>query len=83
MPDNEIARMIVRELGHPIITTSLHDNEDHLEYITEPASIHERYEKLVDIVIDGGTGGYHLSTVIDCSGEEPIIIREGIGKIDD
>ncbi|HQV78503.1 MAG TPA: L-threonylcarbamoyladenylate synthase [Chitinophagales bacterium] len=83
VPDNEIARMIVRELGHPIITTSLHDNEDHLEYITEPASIHERYEKLVDIVIDGGTGGYHLSTVIDCSGEEPIIIREGIGKIDD
>ncbi len=79
VPDNEIARTIVRELGHPIITTSIHHEDDIIDYITEPSAIYERYEKLVDIVIDGGSGGYHPSTVIDCTGDEPIVIREGAG----
>ncbi|MEZ5055263.1 MAG: L-threonylcarbamoyladenylate synthase [Chitinophagales bacterium] len=79
VPDNEIARTIVRELGHPIITTSIHHEDDIIDYITEPSAIYERYEKLVDIVIDGGSGGYHPSTVIDCTGDEPTVIREGAG----
>lgn len=83
VPDNEIARCIVRELGNPIITTSIHHEDDVIDYITEPEAIYERYEKLVDIVIDGGPGGYHPSTVIDCTGDEPLIVREGIGKLED
>lgn len=83
VPDNNIARMIVSELGNPIITTSVHHEDDIIDYITDPNAIYERYENLVDIVIDGGTGGYHPSTVIDCSGDEPVLIREGLGKTDD
>lgn len=83
VPDNEIACTIVKELGHPIITTSIHHEDDIIDYITDPLAIYERYENLVDIVIDGGIGGYHPSTVIDCTQGEPIIIREGLGKLDD
>ena len=82
VPDNDIARMIVQELGNPIITTSVHHEDDIIDYITDPNAIYERYEKIVDIVIAGGIGGYKPSTIIDCTGEEPIIVRDGIGKID-
>lgn len=82
VPDNEIARMIVKELGNPIITTSVHNEDDVMDYITDPNAIFERYENLVDIVIDGGTGGYRPSTIIDCTGEEPVLIREGAGKLE-
>lgn len=81
VPDNEIPRTIVRELGHPILTTSVHHEDDIIDYITEPNAIFERYEHLVDIVIDGGVGGYHPSTVIDCTEDEPVVIREGAGEI--
>ena len=83
VPDNDIARMIVQELGNPIITTSVHHEDDVIDYITDPNAIYERYENLVDIVIDGGIGGYHPSTIIDCTGDEPIVVREGLGSIEE
>ncbi|MBK9327825.1 MAG: threonylcarbamoyl-AMP synthase [Sphingobacteriales bacterium] len=83
VPDNEIARTIVKELGNPIITTSVHHEDDVIDYITDPYAIHERYEHLVDMVIDGGPGGYHPSTIIDCTGDIPVVVREGAGAVDD
>ncbi|MBV6484584.1 MAG: threonylcarbamoyl-AMP synthase [Flavobacteriales bacterium] len=81
IPDNNIAREIVKELGNPLLSTSVHDDDDILEYITDPELIHEKYENKVDVVIDGGFGHNHASTVIDCTGDEPEIIREGIGSL--
>ena len=81
VPDNNIARTIVQELGNPLISTSVHDEDEILEYITDPELIHEKYENIVDVVIDGGYGKNEASTIVDCTGEEPIIIREGIGDL--
>ena len=82
IPDNNIARTIVNELGTPIIASSVHDEDEILEYTTDPELIHEKYEKLVDIVIDGGYGNLEASTVFDCTGNDPELVREGIGEID-
>jgi tRNA threonylcarbamoyl adenosine modification protein (Sua5/YciO/YrdC/YwlC family) len=82
VPDNNIARILVKELGNPLISTSVHDDDEILEYITNPELIHEKYENTVDIVIDGGYGKNEASTIIDCTANEPEIIREGIGNID-
>lgn len=82
IPDNNIILEIVRHLGHPILTTSLKEEDQILEYPTDPELIHEEYEYLVDAVIDGGYGGIVPSTIIDCSGEQPEIIREGLGQVD-
>lgn len=81
VPDNQIARLLVQELNHPIITTSIHDEDDVLEYSTDPELIYEKFKDLVDVVIDGGYGQITPSTVIDCTGSEPIVIREGLGDI--
>jgi tRNA threonylcarbamoyl adenosine modification protein (Sua5/YciO/YrdC/YwlC family) len=81
IPDNNIARAIVQELGNPLISTSVHDDDEILEYITNPELIYEKYEKLVDIVIDGGFGKNDASTVIDCTQDEPEVLREGIGSL--
>jgi tRNA threonylcarbamoyl adenosine modification protein (Sua5/YciO/YrdC/YwlC family) len=81
IPDNNIALDIVRELGHPIMTTSIHDEDDLLEYTTDPELIYEKYQKTVDIVIDGGAGDNEPSTVVDCTGDEIEVIREGKGKL--
>jgi len=81
VPDNNIARMIVEELGNPLISTSVHDDDEILEYITNPELIHEKYENTVDIVIDGGYGQNEASTIIDCTSNNPEVIREGIGDI--
>ncbi len=83
--DNAIANAIVRSLGNPLLTTSLKDGEDIESYMTNPELIHERYENLVDMVIDGGEGGVLGSTILDCSlGEDNIIlIREGAGSLTD
>jgi tRNA threonylcarbamoyl adenosine modification protein (Sua5/YciO/YrdC/YwlC family) len=81
IPDNEIPRIIVKELGNPIVTTSIHDDDDILEYSTDPEFIYEKYKKIVDIVIDGGYGGNEPSTVIDCSEDEIRVLREGKGDI--
>ncbi|MGI8597824.1 MAG: L-threonylcarbamoyladenylate synthase [Chitinophagaceae bacterium] len=77
VPDNAIARAIVKELGNPIISASLPG--DFIEDYTDPDFIHDKFEKLVDVVIDGGIGGTELSTVIDFTQGEPSVIREGAG----
>lgn len=83
VPDNNIAREIVQVLGNPIVSTSVHDDDEIIEYTTDPELIYERYDKLVDIVISGGFGNIHASTVVDCTNGEPEVVREGIGKIED
>ena len=82
IPDNNIILEIVRQLGHPILTTSLKEEDRILEYPTDPEMIYDQYRDLVDAVIDGGYGGMVPSTIIDCSGEEPLVIREGLGPFD-
>jgi tRNA threonylcarbamoyl adenosine modification protein (Sua5/YciO/YrdC/YwlC family) len=78
VPDNNIARAIVKELGHPILSTTLPG--DMVEEYTDPELMYANFEKLVDIVADGGIGGMVPSTIIDCTGEEPVIIRQGAGE---
>lgn len=77
VPDNNIAREIIRQLGHPLLTTSVHHDDEVLEYVTDPELLNEKYEGIVDLVIDGGFGGVVASTVVDCSDGEPTIIRQG------
>ena len=82
VPDNNIIRSIVAELGRPLLSSSVHDVEDDVtEYITDPELIHERYGNVVDAVIDGGYGDNQPSTVIDCTTDEFEIIREGKGEL--
>jgi tRNA threonylcarbamoyl adenosine modification protein (Sua5/YciO/YrdC/YwlC family) len=81
VPDNNIIREIVKELGHPILTTSVHDDDEVIEYTTDPELIHERYKNQVDLVIDGGYGQNVASTVIDCTEGQPVLIRQGIGEV--
>ncbi len=83
VPDNEITREIVRGLGNPIINASLKDADAFVAYMTDPDQIYERYKLKVDIVIDGGLGGNIPSTVIDCTGEEYEVVREGLGDTED
>jgi tRNA threonylcarbamoyl adenosine modification protein (Sua5/YciO/YrdC/YwlC family) len=77
IPDNVIARCIVKELGHPILSVSLPG--DMVEEYTDPELIYRNFEKLVDVVVDGGVGGMVPSTIIDCTGEEPVVTRQGLG----
>ncbi|MEZ5082658.1 MAG: L-threonylcarbamoyladenylate synthase [Bacteroidales bacterium] len=81
VPDNAIPIDIIRLLGNPIMSTSIHDEDEIIEYTTDPELIYEKFENLVDIVIDGGYGDNEPSTIIDCSGEEIIVVREGKGKL--
>lgn len=81
IPDNNIPREIVKALGNPILTTSIKDDDDILEYSTDPELIYEKYQDLVDIVIDGGYGDNVASTVVDCTSGEFDIIREGKGDL--
>lgn len=80
IPDNNIILEIVRELGHPILTTSLHDKDKIIDYTTDPESIHDYFSDKVDLVINGGFGGNTPSTIIDCTADEPVVIREGAGE---
>lgn len=82
VPDNTIAKTIVTELGNPIVSTSIRDDDDILEYTTDPELILEKWNNLVDIVIDGGYGDNIASTIIDLSEGEPVVIREGKGNLD-
>ncbi|WAC40404.1 L-threonylcarbamoyladenylate synthase [Pedobacter sp. SL55] len=82
VPDNNIAREIVAALGNPIISTSIKDDDEVIEYSTDPELIHEKYEDLVDLVIDGGYGDNEASTVIDCTNGDFEVIREGKGDIE-
>jgi tRNA threonylcarbamoyl adenosine modification protein (Sua5/YciO/YrdC/YwlC family) len=81
IPDNNIIRTLVTELGNPIVSTSIRDEDDVLEYTTDPELIFEKWQGLVDVVIDGGYGDNEPSTVIDLT-EEPAVIREGKGSLD-
>lgn len=82
VPDNAITQAIVHELGNPIISTSIKDEDEVIEYTTDPELILEKWGNLVDLVIDGGYGGNIASTVIDLTGEEPAVIREGKGSLE-
>lgn len=79
VPDHPIALALVQELGNPIVSTSIKDEDDVIEYTTDPELIFEKWQHQVDIVIDGGYGGNEASTVIDLTGGEPVLIREGKG----
>lgn len=81
VPDNSITRAIVHELGNPIISTSIKDEDEVIEYTTDPELILEKWDNLVDVVIDGGYGGNIASTVIDLTGPEPVVVREGKGSL--
>ena len=82
IPDNNIVLDLVRELGRPIITTSVHDPDILIEYTTDPELIYEKYRDFVDIVVDGGCGKNEASTIVDCTSEEIKIIRQGLGILE-
>jgi tRNA threonylcarbamoyl adenosine modification protein (Sua5/YciO/YrdC/YwlC family) len=83
VPDNIICREIIEQLGHPLISTSLHDtSDDILEYFSDPEVIHRQYSEMVDLVVDGGFGNIYTSTVIDCSQGEFEVVREGLGSLE-
>jgi tRNA threonylcarbamoyl adenosine modification protein (Sua5/YciO/YrdC/YwlC family) len=81
VPDNAIALEIVKKLGNPIVSTSIYDEDDVIEYTTDPELIFEKWQNLVDMVIDGGYGDNQPSTIIDLSGDEPVLVRAGKGDI--
>lgn len=82
IPDNYIVMAIVEELGNPLLTTSVKAEDEFVEYMTDPELIYERYEKQVDLIIDGGYGQNVASTVVDCTGDTIEIIRQGIGELE-
>ncbi|KUO67161.1 MAG: translation factor Sua5 [Lutibacter sp. BRH_c52] len=82
IPDNNIIRELVKKLGNPIVSTSIYDEDDLLEYTTDPELIFEKWENKVDIVIDGGYGSNVPSTVVDLSEGEITILREGLGSVE-
>ena len=82
VPDNAIAQALVQELGNPIISTSIRDEDEVIEYTTDPELIMEKWKNLVDVVIDGGYGDNLASTIIDLSDYEPVVLREGKGSLD-
>jgi tRNA threonylcarbamoyl adenosine modification protein (Sua5/YciO/YrdC/YwlC family) len=83
VPDNAIARAIVQELGHPIVSTSVHDEDAILDYTTDAELIHEKWSNRVDLVIDGGPGGLEPSTIISCVNDEIEVLRIGKGSVEE
>lgn len=81
VPDNSIIREIVAMLGNPVLSTSVKDDDDEIEYTTDPELIHEKWSDMADIAIDGGFGGIEPSTVVDCTSGEPEIVRQGKGVL--
>lgn len=82
IPDNEIILELVKELGRPVITTSIHDPDEVIEYTTDPELIYEKYRDFAEIVIDGGYGRNEASTIVDCTSDEIKIIRQGLGILE-
>lgn len=83
VPDHKIIHLLIEELGNPILSTSIKNEDEILEYTTDPEEIYDRYKNLVDVIIDGGFGGNEASTILDCTGSEVEVVREGKGAIDD
>jgi len=81
IPDNNIPTEIIRLLGNPILSTSIHDDDEIIEYSTDPELIYDKFKNQVDIVIAGGHGDNNPSTIIDCTGDEIVVVREGKGEI--
>ncbi len=82
VPDNAITREIVRQLDAPLLTMTLpHDEDEDIEYITDPELIDEKFGRKVDLIIDGGIGGYEGSTIVNCTTDEPTITRQGLGEL--
>lgn len=82
IPDNNIVLELVRELGRPIITTSIHDQDEIIEYTTDPELIYEKYRDFADVVINGGFGRNEASTIVDCTGDEIVVLRQGLGVLE-
>ncbi len=82
IPDNIIVLEIIKELGRPLVTTSIHDQDEIVEYTTDPELIHEKYVDFANAVVDGGFGRNEASTVVDCTGEEIEIVRQGLGILE-
>ena len=82
VPDNAICKEIIEELGNPIISTSLNNQDDIMEYFADPNIIEQQFGDRVDLVVDGGFGNIYPSTVLDCSGEEIEVVREGLGSLE-
>lgn len=83
IPDSPIILEIVRVLGNPIMSTSIHDEDDIMEYSTDPELIHEKFKEIADLIIDGGYGENIPSTIIDCTDDVPVIVRQGKGLFED
>ena len=83
IPKNNICLEIVKQLGNPIMSTSVHDDDEVIEYTTDPELIHEKYKNIVDIVIAGGYGNNEASTVVDCTDNDFIILRQGLGVLEE
>ena len=81
MPNNPIALEIVRELGNPMMTSSIFTDEKTTEYITDPELIEEKYGYQVSLVVDGGFGSLEHSTIVDCTEDEPEVVRKGAGEL--
>lgn len=82
VPDNNIARILVKKLGNPIVSTSIYDEDELIEYTTDPELIFEKWQNKIDAIIDGGYGDNVASTIIDLSNGTPVVIREGKGEIE-
>lgn len=82
IPNSPIVIDLVRELGRPLITTSIHDPDEVIEYTTDPELIFEKYKGFADVVINGGFGRNEASTIVDCTGDEPVILRQGLGTLE-
>ncbi len=83
IPNHQIPLKVIEALGHPLVTTSVYDEDEILEYTTDPEVIWERYQKQVAMVVDGGFGHNEASTVLDCTGNEVVILRKGIGALEE
>ncbi|MFY8171046.1 MAG: L-threonylcarbamoyladenylate synthase [Sphingobacteriaceae bacterium] len=81
VPDNIITQTLIQEIGSPLVASTIHHDDEIIEYMTDPQEIFEKFEYQVDLVIDGGAGGNIPSTIIDCTSEDPEIVREGKGEV--
>lgn len=81
--DHKIPAKVIEELGHPLLTMSVHHEDEILEYATDPDEIYEKYADVADLIVDGGYGNNEASTVLDCTGNEVIVIRHGIGELEE